>query len=176
MSVFYNKKLISGVRDVPKMTLAEYNALTNKPKLWLRTDAPESDRGISANDVEYSTGVSVEDKIDTISSYSTTEKVVGTWINGKPLYQSIVSCGALPNNTTKVTAHGITGISKVVDITGYAFNGNDSIPIPYFNAQNANVKVGLYANASNIIINSGSVDMSSYSESYVTLRYTKTTD
>ena len=64
MSVFYNKKLISGVRDVPHMTLAEYNALTNKPDLWLRTDAPESDRGISASDVEYSTGVSVEDKID----------------------------------------------------------------------------------------------------------------
>jgi len=65
MSVYYNKKLISGVRDVPQMTLAEYNALTNKPDLWLRTDAPESDRGISASDVEYSMGVSVEDKIDT---------------------------------------------------------------------------------------------------------------
>ena len=71
MSLYYNKKLISGVRDVPSMTLAQYNALTNKPKLWERTDAPDSDRGINADDIEYSNGVSVKDEIDT---------KVGGWI------------------------------------------------------------------------------------------------
>lgn len=87
MSVYYNKKLISGVRDVPQMTLAEYNALTNKPKLWLRTDAPESDRGISASDVEYSTGVSVEDMLDseviTVTNKSSTISYVNAFRIGK---------------------------------------------------------------------------------------------
>lgn len=64
MSLYYNKKLISGVRDVPSMTLAQYNALTNKPKLWIRTDAPDSDRGIDADDIEYDSSNSVGDMID----------------------------------------------------------------------------------------------------------------
>lgn len=68
MSMYYKRKLISGVREVPHMTLAQYNTLTNKPDVWVRTDAPDSDRGISASDVEYSTGVSVKDKIDSVNA------------------------------------------------------------------------------------------------------------
>ena len=64
MSLYYNKKLISGVRDVPSMTLAQYNALTNKPKLWIRTDAPSGDRGINADDIQYDSNTSVKEKID----------------------------------------------------------------------------------------------------------------
>lgn len=97
MSVYYNKKLISGVREVPQKTLAEYNALTNKPDLWLRTDAPESDRGISASDVEYSTGVSVEDKIDGLATLATQTITDTTTASGAILVPSaiqgkVVSC------------------------------------------------------------------------------------
>ena len=35
------------------------------------------------------------------TDYSTTEKIVGTWIDGKPIYQKTVFFGGLPNNTTK---------------------------------------------------------------------------
>lgn len=63
MSLYYEKKLISGVRDVPSMTLAQYNALTNKPKLWIRTDAPDSDRGINADDIQYDNNNSVKDML-----------------------------------------------------------------------------------------------------------------
>lgn len=63
MSLYYKQKLISGVRDVPSMTLAQYNALTNKPKLWIRTDAPESDRGINADDIQYEGNISVSDML-----------------------------------------------------------------------------------------------------------------
>ena len=66
MSVYYKGKLISGIREIPHFTLAEYNALTNKPDLWIRTDAPDSDRGIDADDIEYDENNSVKDKIDNI--------------------------------------------------------------------------------------------------------------
>lgn len=72
MSLYYNKKLISGVRDVPSMTLAQYNALTNKPKLWIRTDAPSGDRGINADDIQYDGNTSVGDKIDELDYSSDT--------------------------------------------------------------------------------------------------------
>jgi hypothetical protein len=70
MSLYYNGKLQSGVRDIPSMTLSEYNLLTNKPKLWIRTDAPDGDRGINADDIEYSDGISVKDKIDSLQDGS----------------------------------------------------------------------------------------------------------
>ena len=57
MSVYYKGKLISGIREIPHLTLSEYNALGVKPDMWVRTDAPDSDRGIDADDVLYGGGV-----------------------------------------------------------------------------------------------------------------------
>lgn len=142
-------------------------------------------RGRTASDIGFDkTGTSfnstrVQDVLEEVdgrlNSYSTTEKVIGTWIDGKPIYQKTVSCGALPNNSSTTTAHGITGISKVIEITGYAFNGGNTIPLPFINAQNTNSKAGVYANKVNIFISTGAVDLSEYSESYITLKYIKNT-
>ena len=66
MSVYYKGKLISGIREIPHLTQSEYDALTNKPDLWIRTDAPDSDRGIDADDIDYDENNSVKDKIDNI--------------------------------------------------------------------------------------------------------------
>lgn len=50
-------------------------------------------------------------------NYSTSEEVVGTWINGKPIYQKTVPIGALPNNTT--AGYEIVGeaIEDLIDIS-----------------------------------------------------------
>ena len=37
-----NKRLLSGIAQVPRLTLAQYQALTVKPRFWVRTDAPET--------------------------------------------------------------------------------------------------------------------------------------
>lgn len=46
-------------------------------------------------------------------TYSLEERRVGTWIDGKPLYEKTVDFGALPNASTKQVAHGIIGVEKV---------------------------------------------------------------
>ena len=105
--------------------------------------------------------------------YSTEEQIVGEWIDGKPLYQKTVSCGAMPNNTTKQVAHGISDIREVVDITGTFNNGTNFFdipnPMPSGNYAKANV------NKTYIEIETKS-NLSAYTYCYVTLRYTKTTD
>ncbi len=53
-------------------------------------------------------------------NYSTTEQIVGRWIDGKPLYQKTVNIGTLPNNSNKKVAHGVSNIGDVIDISGYA--------------------------------------------------------
>lgn len=108
-------------------------------------------------------------------NYSTTEQVIGTWIDGKPLYQKTINCGALPNNTTKNTAHSISDIEYAVIIQGSARNPNNGIqiPLPYVYGNTRCLQT--YIDSTNIKLIS-SENMSGYTESYVTIQYTKTTD
>lgn len=113
------------------------------------------------------------------TDYSTTEKIVGTWIDGKPIYQKTVECGALPNNTTKNVAHNITNISEWISITGISYVNNSgkggmSLPLVYHNSSSVNNCL-LQANSENIILRTEG-DRSPYDVTYVTLQYTKTTD
>ena len=112
------------------------------------------------------------------TDYSTEEKIVGTWIDGKPVYQKTVNCGALPNKTTKQIIHGISGIDKVIKLNGFAWRGSNStmITLPYINNQlTSDTRVMAQTTSNNILIGT-SQDMSSFTESYITLQYTKTTD
>lgn len=110
-------------------------------------------------------------------NYSTTEQVVGTYL-GKPLYEITVDTGTLPNNTTKTIAHGISDLKAVIDLRGYARNTNNgiNIPIPYvYKSGSYSKSLQAYSDATNITLISGE-NMSGYTESSVTLQYTKTTD
>lgn len=109
------------------------------------------------------------------TDYSTTEKIVGSWF-GKPLYQKTIDCGALPNNTSKLVAHGISGTIHVKSITGFADKGDSStrfIYIPYHES-NYNAIVDIpNADTTNVrIITTG--DLSTFTRSFATLQYTKT--
>ena len=46
-------------------------------------------------------------------TFSTSEKEIGTWINGKKLYRKTIYFGALPNTTIKSVAHNVSGYSEI---------------------------------------------------------------
>ena len=56
MALYKDGKPISGINSVPRLTLAQYNALSVKPEFWVRTDAPEDYGKISADQVSYDRG------------------------------------------------------------------------------------------------------------------------
>lgn len=109
---------------------------------------------------------------------STNERAIGQWIDGKPLYQKTIDCGALPNSATKEVAHGISNLGRLVYANGNARRSSDgeNIPLPMVYA-NSNLisQVKVSVDSTNVKLKSDG-DMSAYVESYVTLRYTKTTD
>lgn len=110
--------------------------------------------------------------VPAIGDYSTSEQDTGfTWIDGKHIYKKTISIGALPNNTTKNVAHGITSIDKIINWTGVSTNtsNNQAILLP----SPANALFTIVVNNTNIVIMTTS-DRSSYSYSYITLYYTKT--
>lgn len=108
--------------------------------------------------------------------YSTTERLIGTWIDGKPLYQKTINFGVLPNNDSKDVSHGISNVDKIWISGGFAYQPNGdfsnqlSLCVPY------NLSDGWYFGANSSVVRChASSNRTNYS-AYVTLQYTKTTD
>lgn len=106
-----------------------------------------------------------------MNDYSTTEKVVGTWVSGKPIYQKTIDFGALPNNTTKSVAHGISNLDFIVELCGSAKRPSDNtyIKLPDSPGQD------LYVQGANLVVGTNS-NKSGYTSTYITIQYTKTSD
>lgn len=64
MALYKDGNPVSGLNSIPRLTLAQYNALNVKPEFWVRTDAPESYKKLSADQVSYDSNTTVKDKID----------------------------------------------------------------------------------------------------------------
>lgn len=107
--------------------------------------------------------------------YSDTERVVGVWRDNKPLYAKTVSIGTLPNNATKITAHGISDIDTICSIDGIAYDGSGkTIPLGYINVDSYTYDVQVEVGKVNVEIKT-KIDFTSYT-GYITVQYTKTTD
>lgn len=106
-------------------------------------------------------------------NYSTTEKAVGTWIDGKPIYSKVVNLGALLDNDTKSIAHSIQNLKRVVKLEGFAGSSlnKGGITLPHA----TNTPIALYADDTNVSVKTTS-NASGYTEAYAFVYYTKTTD
>ena len=111
------------------------------------------------------------------NDYSTSEKIIGTWIDGSKLFQKTISTGALPNSAMKSVPHGISNLKTVVDVSGIAYpsTGTPKNFLPMNATQNSwGFELITLVQDGNILITS-SGDLSPNDVSYVTLKYTKTT-
>lgn len=105
--------------------------------------------------------------------YSASEQDTGLkWIDGRAIYTKTVDFGALPNNTSKDVAHGITDLDFIISISGGAKSSQYYIPLPYATYPVSDV-LQIYADDTNISAVSHT-DHSGYTESYITLVYVKT--
>lgn len=94
------------------------------------------------------------------------EKIIGIWIDGKPIYRKVVNMGNLPNNNTKSVKHGLSNF-VIRTINGAATNGSIHIGISGLNDE-------VYINKTDVIWGT-KANRSSFT-AYVVLEYTKTTD
>lgn len=107
--------------------------------------------------------------------YSTSEKIIGTWIDGKPLYQKTIQAkaGAVTTDGTmvnKTTAHNIANIESRI---GCYINGSAMLHL--FGNANAIRYCDAYFDTTNVTIRTNSTTFSNATV-YVTIQYTKTTD
>lgn len=134
-------------------------------------------------DTKYSDGIMycISDGFDNANGfppliYSTEEREVGVWIDGKPLYQKTVDFGSLPNNTDKSVDSGLTTVDCIKVLSAIAYAGENGFTVFIPNTElssNGNINIAVL-NDRKIRIRTN-YDYSSYS-AIVTLHYTKTTD
>lgn len=121
--------------------------------------------------------------ITALDNYSTKEQVVGTWIDGKPLYQKTITVTSItPSSSGLYSIECDLGdINDVFFAEGGTNLYKDSDPyirymIPYVHFDTNNL-IGLFFNMSTSTIEvRASANQRVALSGYITIRYTKTTD
>lgn len=133
----------------------------------------------------------VDDKI--LDVYSSTEKRVGTWYNGKPLYEKTIETTQIPQVSTDGTqaTTSISIDSQNVDfafiVNSFALSSSDSVPtsvqtLPYISNAGYQLKTMIGRTGSapnqypNISVVSTGTAYNSYYKIYIVVRFTKSTD
>lgn len=121
--------------------------------------------------------------------YSTDEKVVGTWIDGKPLYQktlvfnySDMVTSDIIKHTQGINSSMISGLKQVFSIDGILItNGYGQVPIGCKTFADPNDITGGYIEVTKYYTCVGVIGkdidvQTQFIKLYVTVQYTKTTD
>lgn len=132
----------------------------------------------SSSDNEYPSAKAVKDYVDKKQTYSTDEIVVGTWIDGKPIYRKVYQISALPNSTRMYVTCGIRNVENLITMRGVMKSSNewDNLPGVYTNGTLIDSLVierkGDILTQMRILTNTNRSTFSAF----VILEYTKTTD
>lgn len=131
-------------------------------------------------DTAISTANSADTKADTALNrfnYSETEKVVGTWVDGRPVYEkTIVSNTAISFSSTANIPSGVTDLDLIVSYEGYGHhNTGNCFNLDKAHPSSFNYQCSIYYN------NSGNFEIEtastvSFDFAIITFRYTKSTD
>lgn len=107
-----------------------------------------------------------------ILDYSTNEVDTGAkWVDGNAIYKKTINFGTLPNATQKDVSHGISSLSTIIKIEGFATDSSATINIPTA-SNSANSNIDIWVSSTNVSISTAN-DMSGYTTCYITLYYTK---
>jgi hypothetical protein len=118
------------------------------------------------------------DTLDERGVYSTTEKVVGEWIDGKPLYRKVLTTTITSSSAIEIPLN-ITNLKRIYNISGIVTNisngGTGSVfTLPSYRGPSGTTGIQIYA--SNMVVNiAPESDRTGY-DVYVIVEYTKTTD
>lgn len=119
------------------------------------------------------------------NEYSTTETVIGTWIDGKPLYRKVIKVTSIDsaNNNCDIPI-SISNLNEIVNIGGTTklsgMNTYKPITVIYTDSSNAvgsHYSFSVYAITNSYIsLSYGNWWKTIFDKAYIILEYTKTTD
>lgn len=148
-----------------------------------------SNKKINANDVavkKNNKGITLDNYLDNLNEYSTDERLIGKWIDGKPLYRKVIIINTtLSSNELNNFPHNIENVDfifveKAFVVVNDANNTTSyrwsyPLPVGLYNSNTDEDKLSLFVSRWGIrffVQTSWGVGWSKY----VVLNYTKTTD
>ncbi len=148
---------------------------------WIYDENDKIDVTTMTNrDNKFPTSLAVYNAIIENNIFSQTERRVGTWINGKPLYRKVVSIPAQTVTASLDIAHGISNLGYVVNAHGYMKYDNFSYMFGGFfqNTNNDEFYTSIISiSQTNIrLAFSGSYFSTLSQGGYLVLEYTKSND
>ena len=132
----------------------------------------------NSTDEQYPTAKAVKDYVDKKQTYSTNETVVGTWIDGKPIYRKVYEISSLPNKGRMYVDCNIPNVQHVITMRGVMESSTewDSMPSAYTNGTLIDsLVIERTGNTLTRIRILNNFDRSKFS-AFVILEYTKITD
>ena len=108
---------------------------------------------------------------EVLDVYSTTEKVIGTWVDGKPLYRKVFKFGAMPNTANKDIPHNISNLGITVNCYGMAVRTSDSRALTIPDSASSG-EITCSVTNTNVSVTTHS-DRSSFNDSHIIIEYTK---
>lgn len=108
--------------------------------------------------------------------YSTEESVIGTWIDGKPIYRKVIVIETLSKGVDLLKSHNIENSDAIWinESASFLANVNETLGVNWFFSTSDWVRTWINKDNKSIRIKSPS-NLSTLS-AYITLEYTKTTD
>lgn len=143
-------------------------------------DAVNKCRAVDMNEIKsvvnenYTEQEETKTNLEDLTTYSTQEKTVGKWIDGKPIYRKVMTGSKV--KTVDLTFPAISDIETVIKLEGYlkANTGGSVYSLPYYGGSEIYTNIEI-TTAGSALIRSAVSDYSNGSI-IVIVEYTKTTD
>lgn len=141
---------------------------------------------ISATDTTYTAGANIQISENNVISasgggvnYSTEEQVVGTWIDGKPLYRkTVIKSGTISQRET--ISLGIANVENIFLVSDASNLNNGETPLPLITGTDNNNNTGgffdIQQSDTSFLFRIGSGMVGNVENAIITVQYTKTTD
>ena len=121
------------------------------------------------------TGISLE-KIANNCVYSTEEKVVGKWIDGKLIYRKLLIGSAIGSNSSIQIPTGVSNIKSILNTSGWGLSGTNWFPLSRAHSSTFNYQITFYYYGAGNRFEVETGSSLSLSSIYIVMEYTKTTD
>lgn len=175
MSAILKQKLIDIANGFTKYGLWKGGGSGGSSALSDMTDVSFSN--LKENNIlKYNGSVWIND--DNLHEYSTEEKVVGKWIDGKPIYEKVIYTDITDRNWHDIQMD--VSIDNIIKLKGILYRGDGYFMELQGNVYPNDVERGMvYYNKNNnyirYVVLYSSVNLS-YAYLYIIIQYTKTTD
>jgi hypothetical protein len=115
------------------------------------------------------------------TNYSTEEQIVGTWVDGKPIYMKTVVFENTSNLTKMDIEHGIQDLDEIIDVRGSFCSYTSWKPLTVlYTPQMSDYNMSVYAieakGTFTVLVGKMLASEKGFTKANITFYYTKTTD